>query len=168
MKSQLLAFISTAANSAPIFAGLISILLTSFGNDTFYRTDVQTFERLRDLIHSLPVDFVCKAGVYARTVFGMRSITHVLAGEVAQRLSGSAIGAAFFDKIVYRVDDMSEILAYYKSMTANQQLQPPVKPLPTEPKARNKAKIAQLANAYGKTFFRLPNAMKSGSLCIII
>lgn len=97
---------------------LISILLTSFGEDTFYRSGDATFQRLYELTQTLPLQFVCKAGIYARTVFGMRTISHVLAACVAARLSKQPFAASFYDKIVYRVDDMAEILSYYTSQFA--------------------------------------------------
>jgi hypothetical protein len=43
----------------------------------------------------------------------MRSITHVVAGEIAKKVRGARWTRSFFDKIVYRPDDMMEILGYY-------------------------------------------------------
>jgi hypothetical protein len=43
----------------------------------------------------------------------MRSISHALAGELAKYLSGKDYAKIFYDKIVVRPDDMTEILAYY-------------------------------------------------------
>jgi len=92
---------------------LISILLTSFANDSFYRSANDTFERLKDLIRMCDKKFVAQAAVYARTQFGMRSITHVVASELAKYLAGESWAKNFYDKIIYRPDDMMEILSYH-------------------------------------------------------
>lgn len=95
---------------------LISILLTSFAQDQFYRSANDTFDRLKQVILACDKEFVAKAAVYARTVFGMRSITHVVASELAKHISGKEWAKSFYDKIIYRPDDMMEILSYH---TAN-------------------------------------------------
>lgn len=95
---------------------LISILLTSFANEQFYRSANDTFQRLKELVAITDKLFVAKAAVYARVVFGMRSITHVVASELAKHLAGQAWAKDFYSAIIYRPDDMMEILSYH---TAN-------------------------------------------------
>jgi len=95
---------------------LVSILLTSFANDSFYKSANETFETLKELISKCNKEFVAKAAVYARTHFGMRSITHVTASELAKYISGEQWAKDFYSAIVYRPDDMMEILSYH---TAN-------------------------------------------------
>lgn len=95
---------------------LISILLTSFANDQFYRSANDTFERLKQLVGLCNKEFVAKAVVYARTQFGMRSITHVVASELAKHIGGEKWAKNFYSAVVYRPDDMMEILSYH---TAN-------------------------------------------------
>lgn len=95
---------------------LVSILLTSFANDQFYRSANDTFLRLKELIAVCDKEFVAKAVVYARTQFGMRSITHVVASELAKHLSGQEWAKDFYSSVIYRPDDMMEILSYH---TAN-------------------------------------------------
>jgi len=92
---------------------LVSILLTSFANDQFYRSAGNTFEQLKSLIAKCDKKFVAQAAVYARTQFGMRSITHVVASELARHISGQDWAKDFYKAIVYRPDDMMEILAYH-------------------------------------------------------
>lgn len=92
---------------------LVSILLTSFANDQAYRSGSDTFLKLRELIERCDKLFVAKAAIYARTKYGMRSITHVVASELAKHISGETWGKDFYDKIVYRPDDMMEILSYH-------------------------------------------------------
>lgn len=92
---------------------LISILLTSFANDQFYRSANDTFERLKNLVSICDKEFVAKAAIYARTQFGMRSITHVVASELAKHIGGQEWAKKFYDKVIYRPDDITEILSYH-------------------------------------------------------
>ena len=62
---------------------LDTILLTSFAQNQFYRKTENTFLELRKLLAAVSPEFAAKAAIYARTEFGMRSITHVLAAEIA-------------------------------------------------------------------------------------
>jgi hypothetical protein len=92
---------------------LVSMLLTSFVNDQFYKSGNDTLKDLRSLIKKVDPEFAAKAAIYARDKFGMRSITHALAGELTSELKGSELGKNFYDKVVVRVDDMTEIMSYY-------------------------------------------------------
>lgn len=104
---------------------LVSILLTSFAKDQFYRSADDTFKRLISLIGDCDKEFVAKAAIYARTKFGMRSISHVVAAELALHLSGKPWAKSFYDQIIYRPDDMGEILSYY--LTKNTKVSNPIK-----------------------------------------
>lgn len=95
---------------------LVSILLTSFANDQFYRSGGETIDRLKQLILDCDKMFVAKAAVYARTRFGMRSISHVVASELSKYISGKDWAKDFYASVIYRPDDMTEILSY---QTAN-------------------------------------------------
>jgi 60 kDa SS-A/Ro ribonucleoprotein len=94
---------------------LISILLTSFAQDQFYRSAEDGFDRLKDLISRCDKKFVAQAAIYARTKFGLRSITHVAASELAKHIGGQSWAKDFYNAIVYRPDDIVEILAYHLS-----------------------------------------------------
>lgn len=94
---------------------LVSILLTSFANDTFYEKAESKFDRLKGLIKLNDPLFVAKAAVYARNEFGMRSITHVLASELAPYLSKQEWAKRFYSAIIHRPDDMMEIISYMKA-----------------------------------------------------
>lgn len=92
----------------------VSLLLTSFVSDQFYRGASDTLSRMEKLIDSIKdKTFVAKAAIYARTKFGMRSISHAVAGEVAKRVKGETWTRRFYEKVVYRPDDITEILSYY-------------------------------------------------------
>lgn len=94
---------------------LISLLLTSFAQDSFYKSADDTLPRIGQLVKQVDPYFAAQAAVYARTVFGMRSITHVLASKLAPVASGKPWAKDFYNKIVYRLDDMTEILAYHEA-----------------------------------------------------
>jgi hypothetical protein len=102
-------------------------------------------------------ELVAKALVYARSVMGQRSVTHVGAVAAVSVLAGTPLATNFFTKrdrkenrggIVYRLDDMLEILAYYF-------LRNPGKPLPNSIKrgfkrALESADTYELAKYQGK------------------
>lgn len=91
----------------------VSILLTSFLKDQFYRSADETQEELVNLFNGIDKKFAAKTAIYARTKFGMRSVSHLVAGEVAKSVKSETWTKNFFNKIVYRPDDMAEILSYY-------------------------------------------------------
>lgn len=99
---------------------LVSLLLTSFVNDQFYRDANNTLSELKSLISKIDdKEFVAKSAIYARDKFGMRSITHALAGELTSQLTGKEWAKDFYNKVVVRVDDMTEIMSYYLAYKTN-------------------------------------------------
>lgn len=100
---------------------LVSLLLTSFVADKFYESKGQNLKRLGDLVSELKdKKFAGQAAVYARTEFGMRSITHALTGELFRKndkgqnpVSGLDWVKKFINKVVFRPDDALEIMSYY-------------------------------------------------------
>lgn len=92
---------------------IVSILLTSFVTDKFYESANETIDRIKTLVTPKNAQFVAKASLYARKEFGMRSITHVVAGEIANKVKGANWTKKYFETIVYRPDDATEILSYY-------------------------------------------------------
>lgn len=91
---------------------LVSILLTSFVSDQFYRSAGSTIDRLRAVMSEVndPL-FVAKAALFARNEYGMRSISHVAAAWIAQNVHGKSWLKSFFCNIVRRPDDALEICA---------------------------------------------------------
>lgn len=96
---------------------LVSLLLTSFAEDKMFETKEAQFKRLDEVAQRLiddgKSDFVARAALYARREFGMRSITHVLAAKIASAVSGAEWKRRFFAQFPYRVDDITETMAYY-------------------------------------------------------
>lgn len=94
---------------------LASLLLTSFAQDTFYEKVTERYERLAKLIEQEP-EFAAKALLFARNEYGMRSITHIGSTLLVKHISGLDWSKNFFNKIVRRPDDMTEIIACYLSV----------------------------------------------------
>jgi 60 kDa SS-A/Ro ribonucleoprotein len=92
---------------------LVTLLLTSFLSNQYYRTGSEALATLQELARSVDPLFAAKAAIYARDKFNMRSVTHVVAGETAARVKGEAWTKRFYDMVVVRPDDVTEILAYY-------------------------------------------------------
>jgi len=98
---------------------LASLLLTSFVRDEYYESANDLLTRVRALLPQVSPEFAAKAAIFARDEFGMRSISHVVAAELARYVSGQPWGKSFYDQIVVRADDMTEILSYYWSQNGN-------------------------------------------------
>jgi len=95
---------------------LVSLMLTSMLGNDFYRSESEATTRLRKLISdSSDLEFTAKAALYARNEAGMRSVSHLVAGELAKQVKGASWTARFFEKVVRRPDDVLEILAYYSA-----------------------------------------------------
>jgi len=105
---------------------LVGLLATGLSN-TYYEKETEREVRFKDVLKKVAQKnslFAAKALVYARTVFGQRSVTHYGAVEMIPFLSGTELAKRFFSKrdrkenrggIVYRLDDMAEILACYQA-----------------------------------------------------
>lgn len=92
---------------------LVSIVLTTFLSNSYYETEKEIIDRIKEKVAKLDPLFVAKLAIYARNEANMRSVSHLLAGELANKVSGKEWAKRFYEKIVGRPDDMSEILAYY-------------------------------------------------------
>lgn len=90
----------------------VSILLTSFLKDQFYRSGNDTMKDLAELTGKVDPYFAAQASLYARKEFGMRSVSHVVAGEIAKKVKGMPWTKNYFEQIVHRLDDMLEIVGY--------------------------------------------------------
>lgn len=90
---------------------LALLVLTSFAKDQFYRDASAQVKRVGELVPLVGTEFAAKAALYARREAGMRSITHVLAAEVAKASKREAWLRSFFARIARRPDDILEILS---------------------------------------------------------
>ena len=101
---------------------LVSLLLTSFMQNQYYRSSNDTLDQLKHVMLQADAGFAAKAAIFARTQFGMRSVTHALAASLAPKLSGKEWAKRFYEQIVYRPDDMCRILEYYTQSYGNKAL----------------------------------------------
>jgi 60 kDa SS-A/Ro ribonucleoprotein len=118
---------------------LISLMVGGDFNNTFYEKLGDREKRFTDLIDKLAktdLEFLAKAMVYVRSTVGHRTVTHFGSTVLAKHLSGTDLGKRFFSKrnrrgneggIVYRLDDILEIVACYMALN-------PEKPLPNSMK----------------------------------
>ena len=93
---------------------LITEVLTSFFNERKYYGDNSNVI-LNDIRNMIKIDaqFIANLAIYARKESNLRSISHVIAAELAHDIQGKKYVREVLKNIVVRVDDMSEILSYY-------------------------------------------------------
>ena len=132
---------------------LVGLLATGL-EGRFYEKENEREARLIKVIKEVgkkDPELVAKSLIYARTVMGQRSVTHVGAVAAMSVLSGAEnqLGTRFFTKrerkenkggIIFRLDDMLEIISYY-------QLRNPGKGLPNSLK-RGFKRVLEAADAY--------------------
>lgn len=102
------------AYSMDIKDRLITEVLTSLFNEDKYYGDnsKKIIEDIRNVLKTDP-KFIANLAVYTRREMHLRSISHVLTGELAKSEDGKVYTRRVIKRIVQRPDDMSEILAYY-------------------------------------------------------
>lgn len=113
----------------------VAIIATSQMKNKFYESETKEAYRLLELIDSLyrqgELIFMMKALIYCRTVLGIRSITQFAAAYLARYISGTQNGYKFYTKrdrvlkrggIIFRIDDMMEILAAYIFINKNRKI----------------------------------------------
>jgi hypothetical protein len=92
----------------------VTFLLTSFVTNQFYKDEQTNISDAQNMVKNLKdKKFAAKAAVFARNEFGMRSITHIIAGEIAKLVKEEEWTKYFFNAVVRRTDDITEILSYY-------------------------------------------------------
>ena len=93
---------------------LVTMVLTTFFNEKKYYGDnsKEIVEQIRLVAEKDPV-FVAKLAVYARRVFHLRSVSHVLAVELANVVKGHPITRKAISGVVQRADDMTEMMSYH-------------------------------------------------------
>jgi hypothetical protein len=96
---------------------LITQVLTSLFNEAKYYGDnsEDIIETTRKVIKE-NAKFVANLCIYARCEMHLRTISHVLLGELAKASEGKQYVRDTINKIVLRADDMTEILAYYTNI----------------------------------------------------
>lgn len=93
---------------------LVSTCMTTFlSGDHYYETEKEVVNRIVNKLNEVDPLFAAKLALYVRNEGNLRSVSHLIAATIAQRASGTEWSKRFYNKIVVRPDDMSEILSAY-------------------------------------------------------
>lgn len=95
---------------------LVSTVMTTFLQNGYYEKESETVNRILDKLKKVDPLFAAKLAIYARNEGNLRSVTHLISAAIAKEVSGSEWGKRFYNRIVVRPDDMSEIVAAYATL----------------------------------------------------
>lgn len=98
---------------------LLSVIVTSLGNDNTYEKFSDRYRRLSDLVKKCDPEFVAKLAVYARTKFNVRTTPIVLLVEMAKHFSGSPYIRLATRNTITRADELSEVLSAYADLNGH-------------------------------------------------
>lgn len=95
---------------------LVTQVSTSFFNESKFYGDnsAEMQETIKAVIAKEP-QFVSNLAVFARRVFNMRSVSHVLTAYLAHETSGKPYVRRTVEGVTLRGDDLTEIMAFYLS-----------------------------------------------------
>lgn len=91
---------------------LVHAVLTTFLEDKYYESGDARLKRIQQLVILNKPEFVAKLAYVARTEYNLRSVSHVLIGELAKAHRGDSLVMKTIVKTVQRVDDITELAAY--------------------------------------------------------
>lgn len=95
---------------------LVSTVMTTFLTDAYYEKETEVTKRILSLLDKVDPLFAAKLTVYARNEGNLRSVTHLISAYIAKAISGHEWGKRFYNRIIIRPDDMSEILSCYATL----------------------------------------------------
>lgn len=95
---------------------LVSTVMTTFLHDSYYEKEHEIVNRIIDKLDKVDPLFAAKLAIYARNNGNMRSVTHLIAAYIVRSATGTEWAKRFYNKIVVRPDDMSEILSCYGNL----------------------------------------------------
>jgi len=123
---------------------LIVSVLTTFLEDKYYESSDNRIARIKNLIQKVKPEFVAKLSILARKEFHLRSVVHLLVGELSRIHRGDSLVSKTIVKIAERPDDLIEIVAYLG------------KPLPAQVKKGIAMALKQF-DAYQLAKYRMEN-----------
>lgn len=93
----------------------VSSIMTTFlsKEGSYYESSNEEVKRILSLLDKIDPLFACKAAIYVRENGNMRSISHLLGAALAKYISGQEYAKRFYNKLIVRPDDMSEIMSAY-------------------------------------------------------
>lgn len=115
---------------------LASMVMTTFLADSYYVSESELTKKILNLVEKCGYEFAAKLALYARTKGNLRSVSHLLAALVCKDPSHPTWLKSFYEHIVIRPDDISEILSCYAKLNG--------------------------IDVSNKHFRKIPNSMKKG------
>lgn len=96
----------------------VSSIMTTFlsKEGSYYESSNEEVKRILSLLEKIDPLFACKAAIYVRENGNMRSISHLLGAALAKYISGQEYAKRFYNKLIVRADDMTEILSCYGNL----------------------------------------------------
>lgn len=95
-------------------------VLSSFLEDSYYESGSDRMKRISKLVADTNPEFVSKLAIFTRKEFHLRSVFHLLVGELSKNCKGNSIVKNTIINGVERPDDLLEILAYVGKPIPNQ------------------------------------------------
>lgn len=92
---------------------LVSTVMTTFLEDSYYEKQSDTVNRIEGLLDKVDPLFAAKLAIYARNNGNLRSVTHLISAYIVRNLQNKEWAKRFYNRIVVRPDDMTEILSAY-------------------------------------------------------
>lgn len=133
---------------------LISTVMTTFLQGEYYEKEATKIARIQELLKKVDPLFAAKLAIYARNEGNLRSVTHFVAAEIAKYVSGTDWGKRFYNRIVVRPDDMSEIVSAYAHI--NGMSQKDISKIPNAMKGGFKTALERL-DAYQLDKYKMKN-----------
>ena len=133
---------------------LISTVMTTFLQGEYYEKESTKIARIQELLKKVDPLFAAKLTIYARNEGNLRSVTHFVAAEIAKYVSGTDWGKRFYNRIVVRPDDMSEIVSAYAHI--NGMSQKDISKIPNAMKGGFKTALERL-DAYQLDKYKMKN-----------
>lgn len=133
---------------------LISTVMTTFLQGEYYEKEATKIARIQELLKKVDPLFAAKLAIYARNEGNLRSVTHFVAAEIAKYVSGTDWGKRFYNRIVVRPDDMSEIVSAYAHI--NGMSQKDISKIPNAMKGGFKTALEKL-DAYQLDKYKMKN-----------
>lgn len=133
---------------------LVSTVMTTFLHNDYYENESDKVNRIQSLLSKVDPLFAAKLAIYARNEGNLRSVTHLVSAEIAKYIGGSEWAKRFYNKIVVRPDDMSEIVSAYAQI--NGMKQNDIKKIPNAIKRGFKTALERL-DAYQLDKYKMKN-----------
>jgi hypothetical protein len=98
---------------------LVHAVLTTFLDNKYYESANDRITRIQELIAKNKPEFVAQLAFVARTEFNLRSVSHLLLGELSKIHRGDSLVRNAIEKCAVRPDDLLEICSYVKEPIPN-------------------------------------------------